>query len=96
MSSREGRRVREIIQLAVYRPKACKASTDKRRFAIYPVALLELVDAQPAMANIAVVRVRVWAIVRKSLNLILIMPSILTSIRRRSRSVFAASPPLSN
>jgi len=43
------------------------------------------VDAQPAMANTAVVRVRVWAKVRKPLNLVLIMPSIPTSIQPRGR-----------
>ncbi len=36
----------------------------------------DCVDAQPAMANTAAARVRVWAKVRKPLNLVLIMPSI--------------------
>ncbi len=47
----------------------------------------DCVDAQLAMTSTAAVWVRVWPKVRKSLNLVPIMPSIPTSIRSRGRPV---------
>ncbi len=45
----------------------------------------DCVDAQLAMTSTAAARVRVCGKVRKSLNLVLIMPSIPTSIQPRGR-----------